>query len=233
MGYTRWASVPRPLRQTTAFQALWTLRGFLGRYGNPISRKEALWRGKRGDATNRRWFTEEQVDLMYSRAPTDQHRLVLVLTAWAGLRRREVAALRVGDVSLTLDDPRMIVTRKGGRRQELPISKAVLNVLRPHVIGRGPEQPVYPASYYCIMRDMEALGRTVGVRCSAHDLRRSFGRMLYARNVDINTIRTLYGHATTEMTLYYIGETLDGMRRALDTFSTSSRVRQVPVEMGV
>lgn len=66
MGYTRWSSVPTPLRQTTAFQALWTLRGFLGRYGNAISRKEALWRGRRDDATNRRWYSVGQIDLMYA-----------------------------------------------------------------------------------------------------------------------------------------------------------------------
>jgi hypothetical protein len=36
--------------------------------------------------------------------------------------------------------------------------------------------------------------------------------------VDINTIRVLYNHSTTEMTLYYIGETLDGMRAAVEKF---------------
>jgi hypothetical protein len=36
--------------------------------------------------------------------------------------------------------------------------------------------------------------------------------------VNVNTIRALYNHATTEQTLYYIGETLDGMREAVGTF---------------
>jgi hypothetical protein len=55
---------------------------------------------------------------------------------------------------------------------------------------------------------------------SPHDLRRSFGRILYARELNVNTIRALYNHATTEQTLYYIGETLDGMREAVGTFDT-------------
>jgi integrase len=217
MGFTRWDSRPKPVRSTTAFQAIWHLRNFLREYRNPIAEKEGLWRGKPGDAVNRRWFDCETIDRRYAGA-TERQRLVLALAAWAGLRRREISSLRVGGVTLTIDNPRMVVTRKGGRRQELPISKAVLNVLRPWIIGRAPEDTVYPQGYFAVQRDVEALARIIRRPVSCHDLRRSFARILYRRGVDINTIRVLYNHSTTEMTLYYIGETLDGMRAAVEKF---------------
>ena len=82
----------------------------------------------------------------------------------------------------------------------------------------APDARVYPNGYACIQRDVEALGRIIGTPVSCHDLRRSFGRNLYKRGVDVNRIRALYNHATSEMTLYYIGETLDGMREAVELF---------------
>jgi integrase len=112
----------------------------------------------------------------------------------------------------------MVVARKGGRRQEPPISKAVLNVLRPWVVGYVPEDTGYPRGYFAVQRDAEALGRIIGRPVSCHDLRRSFGRILYRPGVDINTIRVLNNHSTTEVMLYDMGETLDGMRAAVEKF---------------
>lgn len=207
------------MKQTSAFQALWTLQGFLLWNGSRVALKEGLWRGKRGDATNRRWFDGETLDRMYSAATTDRQRLVLACLGWAGLRRNELWTLRVGDLNLSVDRASMIVTRKGGRRQELPMARAVVNAMRPFALGKAPECRLYPCGYQSIYSDVEALGAVVGIRASPHDLRRTFGRVLYyEKAVDVNEIRSLYGHATTEMTLYYIGAVSDRMRAAVQRF---------------
>ncbi len=228
VGFTRWDADPKPLRPTTAFQALWHLRRFLRDYHNPIAGKDGLWRGRPGDAIHRRWFDEPTIDRMYAGA-TDRERLVLALGAWAGLRRREIASLTVGDVRMALDKPLMNVTRKGGVKKDVPISRAVLNAIRPFVVEKPPEARVYPNGYACIQRDVEALGRIIGTPVSCHDLRRSFGRNLYKRGVDVNRIRALYNHATSEMTLYYIGETLDGMREAVELFDLPRPPPEAPI----
>jgi integrase len=209
----------RRMKQPSAFQALWSLRGFLEWARSPLADRESLWRGKRGDATNRRWFDGATLDRMYAIAPSDRHRLVLALLGWAGLRRNELWTLLVDDVNLSMDRPAIVVTRKGGRRQELPIARAVANALRPFVVGRPMSVRVYPRCYQGIYNDVETLGTRLGIRASPHDLRRSFGRVLYyEKGVDINEIRSLYGHATTEMTLYYIGAVSDKMRAAVQHF---------------
>jgi hypothetical protein len=84
----------------------------------------------------------------------------------------------------------------------------------------GTTDRVYPLSYRTIYRDVSELAEVLGVPASPRDLRRSFGRILYGCGVNVNTIRALYNPAATERTLYYIGETLDGVRDAVETFDT-------------
>jgi hypothetical protein len=58
----------------------------------------------------------------------------------------------------------------------------------------------------------------------------TFGRIFYyEKSVDINEIRSLYGHATTEMTLYYIGAVCDRMRAAVPRFNDPHPVHGFPV----
>jgi integrase len=212
---------PRSLKQTTASQALSVLRGFIRRTGDAgLAAKDAIWRVPRGDATNRRWFDGPTLDRLYEACLAPRERLAVVLPGWAGLRRREVCLLRVGDVRLALDSPSMVVTRKGGRRQELPLSAGLAAELQPFVLGRAAAEFVYPSSYNVIDRDLRRLGVRLGIpQIAAHDLRRTFGRILYyEKGVDINRIRILYNHRDTAQTLYYIGATQDDLRAAVRTF---------------
>lgn len=208
---------PAPLRSTTAFQALHTLRGFLAWANSPVAKKEALWRSRRGDATRRRWLPKESLDRLWTACRSDRERLVVAATAWAGLRRNELWALRVGDCRLDADAPSITVTRKGGRHQWLPISRSVADAIRPFSADDASAR-VYPMSYNVIDRDLRRIGARIGLKeISAHDLRRTFGRLLYYEwRQDINDIRSLLGHSTTEMTLYYVGARADTMRRAVD-----------------
>jgi len=92
---------------------------------------------------------------------------------------------------------------------------------------------MYPRCYQGIYNDVEALGVRLGIRAAPHDLRRSFGRILYyEKGVDINEIRSLYGHATTEMTLYYIGAVSDKMRAAVQRFVDPHPTPVLPIPEG-
>jgi integrase len=223
MGPGRAWEKPGPLLQTTAFQALWTLRGFLRASGSHVAELDGLWKAHRGEAIHRRWLDGAALDRLMRADLTDRQRLVIALAGWAGLRRREIVSLHVGDVVLAVDAPSMRVRRKGGRVQDLPISRGVVNALRPFVLGRKPGDKVYPCAYVSVDPDVRSAGRLIGLPAlSCHDLRRTFGRVLYyERKVDINTIRVLYGHRSTEMTLYYIGASMDSLRSAVATLDSA------------
>lgn len=59
------------------------------------------------------------------------------------------------------------------------------------------------------------LSELLGFRFSNHTLRRTFGRALYKSGVALPTIAAILGHESTDVTLKYLGITLDDMRDAM------------------
>lgn len=206
------------MADTTVDAALIELRGFMRWARNPIAEKYGVWRHKRGQASRRRWYDAVTVDRVFRTVP-EHTRPMVALMAWVGLRRREAWSLRVTDVNLAADAPSVHIIRKGGTPADLPIPKVVLNALRPAVFGKAPDERVYPCCIGQLDVELRETGRLLGIQLSAHDLRRTFGRCLYYdHHVDVNDIRVLYGHRTTEMTAYYIGADADRIRSAVGSF---------------
>lgn len=58
----------------------------------------------------------------------------------------------------------------------------------------------------------------VGFEFSPHTLRRTFGREMFHSGVRIETISKIMGHSSTEMTLKYIGISLDDQKQAMNQF---------------
>jgi integrase len=141
------------------------------------------------------------------------------LMAWSGLPRREAWSLTCGNVDLAVDSCAVNIVRKGGDPDRVEIPVAALNVLRPIVLARRPDERVYPFSIGRMEQELRRLGKKLGIVVSPHDLRRSFGRNLYyVHHVDIAVIAQLYYHSSTEMTLYYIGASEDAKRAAVRSF---------------
>ena len=65
---------------------------------------------------------------------------------------------------------------------------------------------------------VKALSKRVGIDFSPHTLRRTFGREMYHSGVRIETIAKIMGHSSTEMTLRYIGISLEDQRVAMSQF---------------
>ena len=105
---------------------------------------------------------------------------MVALMAWVGLRRREAWSLTCGNVELAVDARSVKIVRKGGDPDKPPIPVTVLNALRPAVLGRRPEERVYPFSIGLMEKELRRVGMaSLGKPVSPHDLRRSFGRNLY------------------------------------------------------
>jgi integrase len=181
----------------------------------------------------RRWYDADTLDRLNAASP-ERLRPMLAFMGWVGLRRSEAWNVTPADVSLTLGAATVRVIRKGGHHETLPIPNAVANAVRPYVWGREPTVRLYPRSYSTLGTDVTALGRKVGVPLASHDLRRSFGRILYYEyHVDINDIRALYGHRTIGMTEYYIGVSEDRLRTSVSAFDRPRMPHPPPVTVGV
>jgi len=126
----------------------------------------------------------------------------------------------------------------GGRKIELPISKAVVNALRPLCVKRAPEERVWPYKHrgqiYAILHRL--CDRAEIPRMHPHALRATFGHILrFDRNVEVETIRQLYGHRDTKTTRIYIGADMADMRDTVETWDMPrpKPADRVPMPKGV
>jgi integrase len=64
-----------------------------------------------------------------------------------------------------------------------------------------------------------------------HTLRRTGGRLMWQEGVPIETVASIMGHETTEMTLRYIGVNLDDQAKAFQTVRDARIQRAKSVEI--
>jgi integrase len=196
------------------------LRQFLRWAGNPLAGRGELWRLPPSTAQRRRWITPDQlVGLL--KAARGKTRLIVALEGFNGLRRVEVLRLRASDVNLT--EGWLNVRgkgRMGGKWRQIPLSDVARKALEPHLEGLGPLDRILP--YSASWADQRLSEAAVsagfarrGLRVSHHDLRRTFGRVAHSAGMDLVQLKNLYGHASLEMSVHYIGLDLERMREGL------------------
>lgn len=143
-------------------------------------------------------------------AEDDDLRLMVMLAAYAGLRRAEIASLHtrnvVGDV--------LHVTGKGGKEREIPAHPEILALIR------GREGYVFPGKIdghlspdWVGKRIKAALGKDSG--WTAHSLRHRFATRAYSGQRDLLTVQQLLGHSSVATTQRYTQVPDDAKRRAI------------------
>ena len=164
--------------------------------------------------TNVNWLTEDQVAKVITSAAYPPLRGALVLMAYCGLRRGEVAGLQRKNVSIN----QLTVQGKGRKERTIPLDRAFWEALRPYTewAASKPRSDFF-ISYQrrdgamCGYRPdslnqmIQSHSQTIGISLSPHTLRRSFGRHLYKRECPLAELRVLMGHSTMEMTIKYLG----------------------------
>src|SRR6266581_4472011 len=171
--------------------------------------------------------------------PRDRRRLPTLLRTLygTGMRRAELARLKVGDV----DSQRMIirvVEGKGGKDRDLPLSPALLKTLREYWRWRKPKLYMFPTRTRGRTLDQPISDKTVWIACSEaahragirkrvtpHTLRHSWATHLLEAGTDLRTIQVLLGHGDLETTAQYLHLSqrhLQAVTNPLDSLSLSS-----------
>ena len=90
----------------------------------------------------------------------------------------------------------------------------------------GPEDRLIPLERSALDRRLKELQKLAGVEFQGHHtLRRTGGRLMWLAGVQIETIASIMGHESTEMTLRYIGVNLSDQTKAYEA------VRNLRVQM--
>jgi len=160
---------------------------------------------------------------------TIRDRAVILLLAVYGLRRGEVAALRLED--LDFENELIRVTRPKSRRtQQYPLVRSVGNALlrylqhaRPPCSCRelflaikAPRRALSAASISAIVRwRLRAIGAH-GIPCGAHGLRHACARHLLAKGFSFKQIGDQLGHRRAASTSIYTKVDLKGLREVAE-----------------
>ncbi|MGA8663518.1 MAG: site-specific integrase [Thermoplasmata archaeon] len=214
-----------PFAPATLALHLVALRRFLRWAGNPLAGDRAAWAIPAGTPSRRRWLSQEQLVQLY-RSSRHRERAIVALEGFNGLRRVEVLRLRYQDVEF--DNGRLRVLgkgRHGGKWRTIPISAETARALRDLPRPAHPSQRVIPLSRsgadLCLRRAGRRAGfPQQGIRVSHHDLRRTFGRLAHKAGMDLVQLKNLYGHASLDQTVHYIGLDEDEMRAGLERLTS-------------
>jgi site-specific recombinase XerD len=160
-------------------------------------------------------LSKEEVALMINACENLFRRTLLMVLYGTGMRRAEVARLKLTDI----DSRRMmirVVDGKGGKDRDLPLSPALLETLRAQWRWLKPETYVFPSRKYreC---ELPITDKTVWLACieaaklagirkrvTPHTLRHSFATHLLEAGTDLRTIQLLLGHEDLETTAKYL-----------------------------
>ena len=193
---------------------------------DPTEDMALLWNG---DEKTRCFIDPEDFRKLWQMADP-RERVILSLGACMGLRRSEMASLRLSDI----EGDRITVYGKGhgqGKRAVLLMPDIVRRSIREYMAVR-PQTSIDVLLVDTARRKLRAitdqkiyeliteLGTGVGVKVTPHSLRRLFATTLRERDVDLDDIRTLMRHSRIETTLdCYIRPNRDRLDSIMDSFS--------------
>jgi integrase/recombinase XerD len=161
-------------------------------------------------------LSPEEVSRLINAAGTLFRRTLLMTLYGTGMRRSELAHLKVGDI----DSQRMIirvVAGKGGKDRDLPLSPTLLETLREYWRWRKPKLYLFPTRTRGLPVEEPISDKTVWIACSEaarragiskrvtpHTLRHSWATHLLEAGTDLRTIQVLLGHGDLETTAQYL-----------------------------
>jgi len=161
-------------------------------------------------------LSPDEVSRMIDGTTNLMHRTILMVLYATGVRRAELALLKVTDI----DSKRMVVhirQGKGSRDRDIPLSPKLLEALReywrwkkprgylfPSTPGqRGVEQPMSDKVVWWAVREA-ARRACITRKIGPHTFRHSFATELLEAGTDLRTIQLLMGHSRLEDTTLYL-----------------------------
>ena len=147
-------------------------------------------------------------------------RLILRLAAELGLRRGEVARVRVEDVERDLSGFTLRVVGKGGRVRRLPLTDALAAAIRRHAAGAGGWLfPGQVDGHLSAQYVGKLAARALPDAWAMHSLRHRFATAAYGVDRDLLTVQALLGHASPVTTRLYVRVPADSLRATVTAVS--------------
>lgn len=165
--------------------------------------------------------------LKYLRSTKNRDYAIIMLLLGSGIRVSECVGLDIDDVNFP--QHYLNITRKGGKKQQLPVSDEVLEAISGYLVERENMSTFAPkderalflstrhtrlcpaAVENIVTKYTEALG--FGKRITPHKLRKTYGTGLYQQTKDIYLVATALGHENVNTTTqHYVPSEIDALQ---------------------
>ncbi len=145
----------------------------------------------------------------------DRNILLIDVGCKTGLRRAEIANLKVGDINL---DRRYLTVRlgKGMKDRIIDLTPSLTQSFETYLKGKAPTDSVFGLKASTISGVIRWAAMKAGVDLHCHSLRHFFGEKLVDTGTDLETVRRLMGHARLSTTQRYIGRTDKQRKEAVE-----------------
>jgi integrase len=179
-------------------------------------------------AKRRRYLTSLQVEELADAAKAG--RVVVLVLAYCGIRRSEVAALRVRHIDLlrrrlmieegvTEVNGSKIVwgTPKSHERRSVPIPRSIVAELATHVAGKSRDDLAFAAPGGGVLRNrnarrgwFDAAATAIGVTgLTPHELRHTAASLAVSAGANVKAVQRMLGHASAAVTLDIYADLFD------------------------
>lgn len=160
-------------------------------------------------------LSQEEVARLIDSASLPFHRVILMTLYATGIRRAELAHLRVGDI----DSERMVIRIRGGKGRkdrEVMLSEKLLEELREHWRRHKPKEWLFPGGKWhnssrpitskVVWHACHEAAKRAGLEKKVHPhiFRHCFATHLLEAGTDLRTIQMLLGHRDLEETTIYL-----------------------------
>jgi len=161
-------------------------------------------------------LSQDEVAKLINAASNLAHRAMLMTLYSTGLRRSEVARLKVNDI----DSQRMVIhvrQGKGRKDRDVPLSPKLLETLREYWRWKRPSTYLFPSGITNRDKGGPITGKALWHAChnaihragirkkvGPHTLRHSYATHLLEAGADLRTIQLLLGHADIKHTTVYL-----------------------------
>lgn len=160
-------------------------------------------------------LSQQEVARLIDSAVLPFHRVILMTLYATGIRRAELAHLRVGDI----DSERMVIRIRGGKGRkdrEVMLSPKLLDELRDHWRRHKPKEWLFPGGKWhnskkpittkVVWHACQQAAKRAGLEKKVHPhiLRHCFATHLLEAGTDLRKIQMLLGHSDLEETTIYL-----------------------------
>lgn len=198
---------------------------------------------KRHGVSAGKWLTLDEAERLLdlpdvSTNKGKRDRVLLALLVGCGLRRQELAGLRIEDIQQR--DGRWCIVDlagKGNRIRTVPmpswakaavdewlIAARFINGLVLGAVNNGDRITGQGMSAQSVYEVVEAYGRKLGASLAPHDVRRTFAKLAHKGGAPLEQIQIALGHASIQTTERYLGVEQDLTNAACDLLGI--RVRE-------